>query len=421
MGQPATSRVVNEAFNRSESSDRQRVDDGESEMSTTMEREDSGLGSTDGPPKATQKVLDDMHASAVAEAGATADNEFGRAGPKFDRRAPFFVGFVGALGVACAFALAYTVVAVGQVLVLLGLAFFLAVGLDPAVRWVHRRGVPRPGSVAVVLLAVAAIFALFLAFAVPLAVTQASKLANEIPGYLKSLNNHHTTLGKLNFKYHIVSHLQKVLQGNGTSFKTVLGAGEIVVNLVGTVIVVAILTVYMLADLPRVKRGLYQLAPRSRRARAILLTDESIDRVGGYVLGNLFTSFVAGAGTMAWALLLGIPYAVFLGLLVAFLDLIPIVGSTIGGIIVSLVALTVSLPLAIATAIFYFLYRFLEDYLLIPKVMARTVAVPGLVTVIATIIGGALLGIIGALVAIPIAAALKLFHDQIAAPSLEKN
>jgi predicted PurR-regulated permease PerM len=390
-------------------------------VSTTSEGADTGLGSADRPEKATQKVLDDIHADAAAEAGVTSDNEFGRAGRRFDRSAPFFVGFVGALGVACAFALAYAVVAAGQVLVLIGLAFFLAVGLDPAVRWVHRRGLPRPGSVALVLLAAFGVFAVFLAFAVPLAVTQASHLAGEIPGYLNSLKNRHTTIGKLNFKYHIVSRLQKLLQGNGSSFKTVLGAGEVVVDLLGSVILVVILTVYLLVDLPRVKRGLYQLAPRSRRARMVLLTEEIIDRVGGYVLGDLFTSFIAGAGTSAWALILGIPYAVFLGLLVAFLDLIPIVGSTIGGIIVSLVALTISLPLAIATAIFYLLYRFLEDYLLTPKVMARTVAVPGLVTVVATIIGGALLGIIGALVAIPIAAAIKLLLDQIAAPSLENT
>jgi predicted PurR-regulated permease PerM len=93
---------------------------------------------------------------------------------------------------------------------------------------------------------------------------------------------------------------------------------------------------------------------------------------------------------------------------VALLDLIPIVGSTIGGVVVSLVALTVSLPIAIATAISYNAYRFLEDYLLIPRIMVRTVAVPGLLTVIATVVGGALLGIIGAIVAIPIAAAVKL-------------
>lgn len=382
---------------------------------------DAGLDSEDGPEKATQEVLDEMHADAAAEAGADADNEFGRPGRKFDRQAPFFVGFVGALGVACAFALAYLIVAVGQILVLIGLAFFLALGLDPAVRWLYRRGLPRPASVVVVLLGAAGLFALFLAFAIPLAITQASHLANDIPGYLHSLNNHHTTIGKLNLKYHIVSRVQKVLKGNGSSFNTVLGGSEIVLDLVGAVFLVAVLFVYMLVDLPRVKRGIYLLAPRSRRARMVLLTDEIIDRVGGYVLGDLFTSFIAGAGTLLWALAFGIPYAVFLGLLVALLDLIPIVGSTIGGFIVSLVALTVSLPLAIATAVFYIVYRFVEDYFLTPRVMAHTVSVPGLVTVIATIIGGALLGIIGALVAIPIAAGVKLLLDQIAAPSLEQT
>ncbi len=369
---------------------------------------------------ATQQLLDDLHADAAAEAGASADNEFGRSGRRFDRSSPFFVGFVGALGVACALALAYVAVAAGQILVLIGLAFFLAVGLDPAVRWIHRRGIPRTVAVILVLAAAVCVFALFLAFAVPLAVTQASHLAKEIPGYLRSIENHHTELGKLNAKYHIVSRLQKLAEGD-TSVGMIVGAGEFILNLFAAVVLVTILTVYLLFDLPRVKRGLYRLAPRSRRARMVLLTNEILDRVGGYVLGNLFTSAIAGLGTVAWALIFGIPYAVFLGLLVALLDLIPIIGSTIGGIIVSLIALTVSLPLAIATAIFYILYRLLEDYLLTPRVMTRTVAVPGLVTVVATAIGGALLGIIGALVAIPVAAAIKLLLDEVAAPSLDNN
>jgi predicted PurR-regulated permease PerM len=153
----------------------------------------------------------------------------------------------------------------------------------------------------------------------------------------------------------------------------------------------------------------------------VLLTDEILDRVGGYVLGKLFTSLVAGVGTFVWALVFGIPYALFLGLLVAFLDLIPIVGSTVGGVIVSLIALTVSVPVAIATAVFYLLYRFFEDFLLTPRVMSRAVDIPGLATVLATVIGGALLGIVGALVAIPVAAALKLLLDHVAAPTLDNS
>jgi len=384
-----------------------------------MSAEDDTEGSAE-LPESTQEVLDEIRAEAAAEAGASPEAEYGRRGRPFDRSSPFFVGLLGALGVAVAFALSYVVVAAGQVLVLVGLAFFIAVGLDPAVLWLYRRGLPRWASVVVVLIAALGLFIAFLIAAVPVLVTQASHLADNIPHYLHVLHNKHTELGKLNAKYHIVRSIQKLLKGS-TSFKTALGVGKIVLDLVTSVAIVVILSVYLLADLPRVRRLIYQLAPRSRRARMVLLTDEILNRVGGYVLGNLLTSAIAGIGTWGWALALGIPYALLLGMLVALLDLIPIVGSTVGGIIVALVALTVSLPVAIATAIFYFAYRFFEDYLLTPRIMARTVAVPGLVTVVATILGGALLGIIGALVAIPIAAALRLLAQEIAAPRLEES
>jgi len=378
-------------------------------------------GVTDGLDGASQEALDEIRARAELEAEASPENAFGLAGQPFNMRSPFFVGFIGALGVACAFALAYVVVAASQVLILLGLAFFLAVGLDPAVRWIHRRGLPRWTAVVIVLAGVLAMLGGFIATAAPVVATQASHLAAELPHYYRELNQHNTELGRLNRKYHITRALQKLLRGDGTSFGAVVGVGKVVLDLLASVVVVVIVTVYLLADLPRVRRGLYLLAPRSRRARMVLLTDEILDRVGGYVLGNLLTSFIAGFGTWVWALALGIPYALLLGLLVALFDLIPVVGSTIGGIIVALVALTVSLPAAIATGAFYLVYRFLEDYLLTPRVMARTVDVPGIVTVVATIIGAALLGIIGALVAIPIAAAIKLLVEQVAAPHLERS
>jgi predicted PurR-regulated permease PerM len=389
-------------------------------LSDSTETDETDVEASEELPEASQHVIDEIRAEALAEAVADAENEYGQIGKPFDRRSPFYVGFVAALGVAVAFALAYLVVAAGQILVLLGLAFFLAVGLDPAVLWLYRRGLPRWLAVSIVLVTVLAMFAGFLIVAVPVIVTQAGHLADNLPHYLRILKNRHTELGKLNSRYHIVKSIQKLLKGSA-SVSTAVGVGKVVLDLVASVAVVLIVTVYLLADMPRVRRGIYQLAPKSRRARTILLTDEILNRVGGYVLGNLLTSFIAGIGTYFWALGFGIPYALLLGILVAVLDLIPIVGSTIGGIIVSLVALTVSLPVAIATAIFYIVYRFLEDYLLTPRIMARTVAVPGIVTVVATVIGGAILGIIGALVAIPIAAGLKLLLEEVAAPRLDES
>jgi predicted PurR-regulated permease PerM len=379
----------------------------------------SALASND--EEATQEVLEELRAEAEKAAGATPEREFGKPGRPFDRHAPFYVGFVSALGVACALAVGWMIFVAGQILVLIGLSFFLAVGLEPAVRWLYRRGMPRFAAVSVVLFMTLGTLLGFVALAIPVVLTQASVFATELPHYLRSLNNHNSTLGHLNARYHFAKALQRLLRGKDTSFGAVVGVGELVFGLVASFVVVVILTVYLLVDMPRVRRGLYQLAPLSRRPRMVLLTDEILNRVGGYVLGNLLTSLVAGVGTYAWAMIFGIPYALFLALFVALIDLIPIIGSTIGGVIVSLVALTVSTELAIATAIFYVAYRFVEDYWLTPKIMARTVAVPGLVTVVATVIGGALLGVVGALVAIPVAAAIKLLLEEIAAPRLEQS
>ena len=163
------------------------------------------------------------------------------------------------------------------------------------------------------------------------------------------------------------------------------------------------------------------LVPHSRRERFALLLDDVLAGVGGYLLANLFTSLVAGVGTYIWATVFGLPYSILLALLVALFDLVPVVGSSIAGVIVSLVALAVSLPTAIATAIFYVAYRFIEDYLLVPRVMRQAVNVSPVVTVLAVIIGGALLGIIGALVAIPIAAGIKLVLEQSVFPRLDNS
>jgi predicted PurR-regulated permease PerM len=369
-----------------------------------------------------QDIVDEIHSAAEAEAGASVEQQYGRVGRPFNRRSPFYIGLTGALGVAVAATLAWTVIAAGQILVLLGLALIIAVGLDPAVAWLHRHGLPRWLAVVIVLVGALGIFAGFVALAIPVLVTQASTLAGELPHYLRILKNHNTTLGKLNTRFHIVTSLQHLVNGGASSALAggVLGVGKAILDAVASAVIVVIVSIYLLADLPRVKRGIYQLAPRTRRARMVLLTDEVVNRVGGYVLGNLLTSLIAGIRTWAWALIFGIPYALLLGLLVAILDLIPVVGSTIGGVLVALVALTISPALAIATAVFYFVYRFVEDYVLTPRIMARTVDVPGLVTVVATVIGGTLLGIIGALIAIPVAAAIKLVLEEVTLPRLDQ-
>ena len=165
-----------------------------------------------------------------------------------------------------------------------------------------------------------------------------------------------------------------------------------------------------------------RLVPASRRERARNLSNEVFLRVGGFVLGNLSTSFVAGLGTFVWMTAFGLPYPLLLGIFVALVDLVPVVGSTVGGVVVSLVALSHSVPIAIATAAFYIVYRFLEDYLLSPRVMARTVKVSPGITIIATLRRGALLGHTSARsVAIPIAATIQILLEEMAFPRMDQS
>lgn len=254
-------------------------------------------------------------------------------------------------------------------------------------------------------------------------VKEAEHLTDHAPAYIHSLNDRSSFVGHLNSQFRLERQVKKLLSGGGatTIVSGVIGAGKLVFGMVTAVIIVVALTLYFLADMPRVTRLLYRLAPRSRRARAGLLIDEALARVGGYMLGNLLTSAIAGLGTFVWMEIFGIPYALLFSVFVGLMDLIPIVGSTIAGVIVSLTALTVSLPVAAATAGFYIVYRNAEDYLVTPRVMRRTVEVPGLVTVIAVLLGGVLLGIIGALLAIPVAAAVKLLLDEVAYPRLDSS
>jgi predicted PurR-regulated permease PerM len=152
----------------------------------------------------------------------------------------------------------------------------------------------------------------------------------------------------------------------------------------------------------------------------ILIGDEVLAKVGAYVLGNVLISAIIGVVTFIWLEIFQVPYPLALSVLVALLDLVPVVGSTIAGIIVALVALSVSWPVALATVAFYIVYRFLEDYLLVPKIMGRAVDVPDTVTVVSVLIGGVLLGVVGALVAIPVAAAVTMVLREAVFPRLDR-
>jgi predicted PurR-regulated permease PerM len=348
------------------------------------------------------------------------DHPLGPRGRRFDRRSPFYVGLVASAGVATIYGAVRVLGSISSVLMLIGVALFFALGLEPAASWLVNHRLPRWVAVTVVVAVTFTLIAGSFAAAIPPLAQQAREFIDQAPHYLQQAQDHSSAIGKLNDRFHLQQNITNALHSSGgPAVAGVLRAGSAVLGVVSDVGIVAVLTVYFLADMRRIRATLYRLVPGSRRPRAILLGDEILAKVGYYVMGNVATSVIAGAATFVWCIIFDVPYPLLLGFFVAVLDLVPY-GSTVAGFVVAAVALTVSIPVSIATVAFYVIFRWFEDYLLVPRVIGRAVKVPGGVTVVAVLIGAALLGIVGALVAIPVAAALQLLAQEVLFPALDE-
>lgn len=345
----------------------------------------------------------------------------GTLGRPFDRRHPFFVGMFGALGVGVTYALFRGIATITSVLVIVGLALFIAIGLNPIIDRLVARSLSRGAAVSIVVFGFVLVVGAFILAAIPPVTHEFHVLVTNYPHYKSQLTSGKGWAGRLAVKFHLTGYLNGRSSVHLPLSGGILGAGRMLLSVGVATVSVLSLTIYFLIALPGVKRLWIAMIAKSRRERVSLLTDEVFDRVGGFMLGNLFTSLISAIGTYIWLIIFDVPYALLLALVVAVFDLIPMVGSTIAGFIVSLVALSKGLPVGIATAAFYVTYRFLEDYLLNPRVMKHTVKVsPGL-TIIATLIGGSLLGLIGALVAVPIAAMIHLLLEEVVFPRQDQR
>jgi predicted PurR-regulated permease PerM len=356
------------------------------------------------------------------EARVDEDNPYGRPGRRLSRRSPFAIGFLGGLGVLLAFVVGLAIADTRQVLVLILVAAFLAVGLDPLVTWLTDRGLRRGHAVLVVVVLVLLVLAGFVAAIAPPIASQTTQLVHQGPSYVQRLDRN-PTIARFDAHYHVVRKVQERAQ-KGFSISAlggVFGVGKAILSALASLLTVVILTMYFLANLPGIKGIVYRAVPRTRRARVGLLADEMLARVGGYVLGNLATSLVAGTTSFVWLVAWGIPYPVALAVFVAVTDLIPLIGATVGAIIVSVVALFHGLVPGIATIVFFLIYQQFENYILQPRVMRRTVDVAPLVTVLSALVGAALLGILGALIAVPFAAAIQLLVTEVLYPRQDET
>jgi len=383
--------------------------------------EDAAVAAVRTAGQADVLLLDTQARRLAAQVGE--GQPFGVPGARAGRRSDLHRGFSVTTGALLAVLGGFALYTVRDELVLLLVAAFIAIGLDPAVRWLVRRGLSRPVAVAVIAVIALGLFAGFVAAAFPPLAKEAGQLAQSGPRYARDLQDQHNTLGRLNAKYHATERIQQALQ-NGLTVKTaggLLSAGTAVLSFTFQLLVTLVLVVYFLADLPRIKQVLYRLVALRHRPRFGLLADEVIFRVGGYVLGNVATSIVAIVTSYILLLILGVPYALVLSVLTGILDLIPLVGSSVAGVVVALVALAAVSPFAaLVTVVFHVFYRLFEDYLLNPRVLRRTVDVSPLVTIIAVVLGGALLGIVGAVVAVPAAAAVQLLLVEVVYPNRDR-
>ena len=325
--------------------------------------------------------------------GTGVGDGFGTPGRPLNRRSPFYIGFVAALGVLAAYGLMLAVTRITSVLILLVTSLFLALGLDPIVQWIQARGPRRGVAVSIVLVAVVAAFAGVLALVVPPVVIEATQLAEQAPDLADNLLQNSTLRG-LDDQYGVVTTVQEELakrvkdQSLWTSlFGGVFGAGKAVLSGFFSTFTVLVLTLYFLASLPTVKAATYRMVPRSRRQRVTFLSEEITRRVGGYFIGQLTVATINGVLSYVLMTIIDLPYAAVLAVLVGLLGLVPMVGATIGAVLVLIVALFSSTTDAIVVGIYYVVYQQFENYVIAPRVMSRTVSVPGAVTVVAALVG----------------------------------
>jgi predicted PurR-regulated permease PerM len=345
----------------------------------------------------------------------TAGSPYGEPGPPLEHT-PFYVGLLGGLGVAVAYWLATRFLDIGSVLILVVVAMYLAAGLNPIVEYFMSHGLKRPWALLVVIAGVLLAITLFIIAIVPVVTDQVTSITDNAPGWLDQLT-HNRQFRDLDQQYDIVAKAKDYIQ-SGDLAKTVFGGalnvGLKVLSLLGNTFVVVVLTLYFLASLPTMKNALYQLAPASRRDRVGKLGDQIIRSVGGYVSGAFIIALLAGVSTLIFLAIIGLgEYAVALALVVAMLDVIPMIGATLGAIIVCAIAFATDPKMGIASVIFYVAYQQIENYVIYPRVMSRSVEIPGALTVIAALVGAALLGVVGALLAIPTAAAVLLIVREV--------
>jgi predicted PurR-regulated permease PerM len=300
------------------------------------------------------------------------------------------------------------------------ISLFLALALNPAVEWLQDHGLKKRGAATAIayvlaLLALVGIAALF----IPTLVHQVNQFAEAVPGYVHDVTKGKGRFGFVETKYHVVEKIRHQVKSGGAAKLLGLSGAAIsvtkgVITIIVAAVTIAFMTFFMLLEGPAWVDRFLGLLPADSRPRWRSVGRDIYRTVGGYVTGNLLISLIAGAATTVVLLILGVPYAVALGLVVAIFDLIPLAGATIAAVIIGTVALLHSIVAGIVVIVFFVVYQQIENHFLQPVIYGRTVQLSPLTVLIAVLVGAELAGVLGALAAIPVAGAIQvILRDQL--------
>jgi len=353
---------------------------------------------------------------------AVQKSDFGVAGAPIDRTNPFYFGFIATLGALVAIVLMRALASTSQIFVLILVALFLATGLNPAVVAVQNRGMSRAKAVGVVFVGVFLFLGFFIAVVIPPVVSQGTNLINAAPGLLNDLKSN-AALAELDKQFNIIQTLQSKLEmytKDGSliisTFGGVIGVGKSVISGTFTALTVLVLTLYFITSLPEAVNMSMRFVHASRRDRITRLTNAVISRIGAFVGSQIVIAFLAAIFVLLLSAVLGLPSPFAIAMIVLVCGLVPLIGHFLGCAVVTLIALTQSIAIGVIAFVLYVVYVQIENYIVTPKIMKRTLNVPGAVTIVSALIGSSLLGLIGGLLAVPVAASIILILDEVVFP-----
>ncbi len=348
--------------------------------------------------------------------------DLGMAGAPLNHGHPFYFGFLATAGALISLTFLRALAGASQVFVLILISLFFAAGLNPAVEFFQRRGMKRGAAVGLIVAIVLTVVGLFSWIVIPPMIDQINLFIRNAPTLVSSLKNN-STINNLNQHFGVVDALQKKINASihdgqfvVSAFGGVVGVGKAVLSGAFALLTLLVLTLYFTASLPQVTGVAYRLVPISRRARVAGLSDAIIARVGAFVASQATVAVIAGIFALLLGLILHVPYTTPVAVLVFLFGLVPLIGHFLGCTIFTLVALTKSPLTAIIVFVTYVIYVQIENYVVMPRIMKKSLSMPGLVTILAAMLGTSLLGPVGGLLAVPVAAAVMLILEEVVFP-----